>query len=458
MASIEKRETKNGEDRFVITVSNGYRIDGSKIREKRAVTLPADMSEKQKNKEINRIAYEFEQTVKNGLYLDGNKITLKQFVDKWEKIVTEAGTYAPSTWHIYHQRIHNRILPSLGHLKINKIRAHHILIFINNLRAGKVNNLAYYIPTKKMLKLLSAKSITYKSLGISNHIFSKLRKGEKTTQEYAVKVASYFNLPLSQAFTIEHVPLSNRTVKHHIDLLSTIFTAAVHWQVIEKNPVENIEPIKVKKKEIEILEGDDLLKFFTALETAPMKYKVAIYLAFDIGLRLSEVMGLCWEHLNEDNHTIKVEKARQHIANFGEVIKGPKTDSGTRSATLSDTVFAILIEYKEFQEENKRKYNDIWEDYEHIITHENGQKMSATGPSSWLTNFLRQNNLRHITFHGLRHSNASFLVSQNIDLPTLAKRLGHSDTKFTLSTYVHPIQSKDKQAANIMDSIYEQTD
>ena len=66
MASIEKL----GPNKYKIVVSNGYRIDGSKIREKKIITLSDNLTEKQKEKELNKIVVEFENAVKNGKYLD----------------------------------------------------------------------------------------------------------------------------------------------------------------------------------------------------------------------------------------------------------------------------------------------------------------------------------------------------------------------------------------------------
>ena len=181
---------------------------------------------------------------------------------------------------------------------------------------------------------------------------------------------------------------------------------------------------------------------------------MAVYLALDTGLRISEVMGLTWNCLDEYSHSIDIDIVRQYISEYGEVNKPPKSESSKRNITLSDTVFDMLMEYKQFQEENKKIYHEEWEDNKHIITHENGKKMFPNRPSVWLKSFLEKNNLPSVTFHGLRHTNASLLISQNINPATVAERLGHSDKEITLNVYTHAIKSKDKSAADVMDNIY----
>ena len=451
MASIEKL----GPNKYKIVVSNGYRIDGSKIREKKIITLPDNLTGKQKEKELNKIVVEFENAVKNGKYLDGNKINLKEFIDKWEKTVIEAGTYAPSTWHTYSNRIHKCILPALGHLKIAKIQPYHILAFLNDLKNGNINQNPQFRPSQKLIDILNNENKSaYKEIGISYKTFIKLKNGNKIANLDTVKHITDFYPTQKKLFDKIITPLSNRTIAHYQDLLSTIFSAAVHWQIIEKNPVLSIEKVKVAKKDPVFFDDILVVKFLIALESAPFKYKMAIYLALDTGLRLSEVMGLKWDKVDEITHSINISEVRQYISEFGEVIKGPKSDSGNRNIMLSDTVFNMLMEYKSYQQKNMEIYANSYISSEFIITHEDGKRMFPNRPSVWLRTFLKSNNLPHVTFHGLRHTNASLLIAQNINPATLAERLGHSDKDVTLNIYTHAIKSKDKTASELMNNIY----
>lgn len=402
MASIEKL----GPNKYRIVVSNGYRVDGSKIRERKIINLPDNLTEKQKEKELNKIAIEFENTVKNGNYLDGNKITLKEFIDKWEKIVTDSNLYVPSTWHTYHDRIHRCIIPFLGHLKIGKIQPHHIIAFLNGLRNGSIGQKVSYQLSNSLVDNINSQNDmqVYKIIGISYKTFSSLKHGGTVSDINIVKkVSDYYKLPYNKLFNTITEPLSNRTISHYESLLSTIFSAAVHWQVIEKNPVSSVEKIKVEKRSPIFFDDVSVIRFLTALESAPFKYKMSVYLALDTGLRISEVMGLKWDKINENTHSIDISEVRQYISDVGEVIKGPKSNSSNRNITLSETVFNMLMEYKNYQDKNKELYAETWEDYEHIITHEDGKKMFPNRPSVWLNKFLKSNNLPPVTFHGLRH-------------------------------------------------------
>ena len=80
MASVIFR---NGSYR--ITVSNGYTEQGKKIRKEITWTPPEGLSVKQTEKELLKVAHEFEQRVKNGTFLDGENITFSEFSVRWLK-------------------------------------------------------------------------------------------------------------------------------------------------------------------------------------------------------------------------------------------------------------------------------------------------------------------------------------------------------------------------------------
>ena len=90
----------------------------------------------------------------------------------------------------------------------------------------------------------------------------------------------------------------------------------------------------------------------------------------------------------------------------------------------------------------------------YVFLHEDGNAVYPNRPYVWFTNFLKRHNLPKITFHQLRHTNASLLISSGEDVVTVSGRLGHSDKSITLNTYSHIIRSKEAQVANKMDKFY----
>ena len=55
--------------------------------------------------------------------------------------------------------------------------------------------------------------------------------------------------------------------------------------------------------------------------------------------------------------------------------------------------------------------------------------------------------------NGLRHTNATLLISQNIDVAVVAARLGHAQITTTYNFYVHPIISHNRLAGNAIENL-----
>jgi integrase len=58
-----------------------------------------------------------------------------------------------------------------------------------------------------------------------------------------------------------------------------------------------------------------------------------------------------------------------------------------------------------------------------------------------------------VTFHALRHTHASVLISAGVDILTISRRLGHSKASVTLDVYGHLIGGADQAAANAIGSL-----
>lgn len=57
--------------------------------------------------------------------------------------------------------------------------------------------------------------------------------------------------------------------------------------------------------------------------------------------------------------------------------------------------------------------------------------------------------LPNIRFHDIRHTHASILISEGVDIVKISKRLGHANPKITLEFYAHLLPSADNDIADI---------
>lgn len=190
------------------------------------------------------------------------------------------------------------------------------------------------------------------------------------------------------------------------------------------------------------------------LESEPLKYKAIVYVVIYCGLRLGELADLEWSDIDFDNKTLSITKQLQYVPGKGIYeVDGAKTSSGNRTISVSPSVLELLKEYKQWQLEEKDKWGDKWVENDKLFTQDNGEPTFPGTPSSWFRKFIRRNNLPPLTFHQIRHTNASLLISQGVDISTVSKRLGHADKSITLKIYAHAIKEYDTTASEKLDDL-----
>ena len=76
--------------------------------------------------------------------------------------------------------------------------------------------------------------------------------------------------------------------------------------------------------------------------------------------------------------------------------------------------------------------------------------MCLATPSHWWSDFAKKCGIEGVTFHGLRHTAATYMIKNNVPISTVSGVLGHAQISTTLNTYTHVIEDTKKSAINIM--------
>jgi integrase len=251
-------------------------------------------------------------------------------------------------------------------------------------------------------------------------------------------------------------PLSSKTILEHHRLLRAMLHRAVYWQMIVSNPAERVQPPKTMKPKRKYYDDDQskiLLSNLMQLGENQIKYKVAIILTIFTGFRLGELMGLEWDDINFNDGIVSVNRSSQYLADKGVFTKTPKTESSIRDVAIPEFVISLLEEYKLWYEEQKSLYGDLWTNSNRLFVQADGKPMHPSTISKWFVKYVGQIGLPVINFHGLRHTNATLLIAQNIDVAVVAARLGHAQITTTYNFYVHPIISHNKKAGYALEDL-----
>lgn len=117
----------------------------------------------------------------------------------------------------------------------------------------------------------------------------------------------------------------------------------------------------------------------------------------------------------------------------------------------------LLKRYKLEQERERLERGDFWtsewSEHQRLFTAMDGRPMSRTHPEKALKKILDRAGLPRVTIHSLRHTNATLLITGDVDVRTVAARLGHTQTSTTLNIYAEAIQSAEAAAAEVLDDI-----
>ena len=79
--------------------------------------------------------------------------------------------------------------------------------------------------------------------------------------------------------------------------------------------------------------------------------------------------------------------------------------------------------------------------------------MRDTSISNKNIQFADKAGLPHIRIHDFRHSHASLLANEGINIQEIARRLGHSKIETTWDTYSHLYPREEERAVNILNKI-----
>lgn len=79
----------------------------------------------------------------------------------------------------------------------------------------------------------------------------------------------------------------------------------------------------------------------------------------------------------------------------------------------------------------------MWQRDEHVFTTVQGTPIGPTNLTRTSTVLLRKAGLRRIRFHDLRHSTATLLLEQGVELVVIKELLGHAHIGVTATVYAH---------------------
>lgn len=199
------------------------------------------------------------------------------------------------------------------------------------------------------------------------------------------------------------------------------------------------KPIHLKKPkpEIKIFTKDELQILLKYKNT---KYYVAWLIGITGGLRRGELCGL--KGTDYKNGSLSITRSVVPIPGEGKRVKSPKTESSVRTIALPEFACKYL-----------EKYIAKMDNPSNYLLTDRPSPLSPDTLSRRFSEYVADCGLEPRHLHCLRHTHASLLISEGVDVVAVAARLGQNKMT-TLKYYAHYISGSDSKTARLLDDFF----
>ena len=240
--------------------------------------------------------------------------------------------------------------------------------------------------------------------------------------------------------------LSARSVSYIARTLSAIFNQSIEDGIGTVNPAARPgRYIRTgdRREKIDFLTQDEGRVLLETARQHSMKFYSLLLTALRTGMRQGELIALQWGDIDWNGNFIEVRRT-----NWNGNITTPKSGKGRR-VDMSDQLATALSEHRRNLASEalaKGESMPTW-----VFPSESGAPLDVANLRKVFLNVLKKAGLRHVRFHDLRHSFASWLIGNGESLTYVKEQLGHHSIQITADTYGHLIPGANRQAVNRLD-------
>lgn len=408
-------------------------------------------------REAQRQVFLWHQEAEQGTLVSGNKITLKQTIQLW---IDDSDHLALTTRQSYQQKLdaYIRFAP-IGNTKLSALGAVDIENFLRSLANGKFATAKRKVLNEQIRALDKAKK--------QGDPLTGMKRIQLTAQLPKLDGFQYSRSVQRQCFALIREGLKwaaksdRKLVSRNVALDVTPPAAMTNAKRDAALPGNKGEKHGYK------LAHNDLMAIIEVAEKDRLRLRWL--LALDIGLRVGEVLGLCWDDFDEETGVLTVRRQVQHDVEAGGpcIVPRVKTPSGQREVPLPQYMIAEWKRHKRRQDREKR--SPFWKPYVYgghaydlVFTQQHGGVISQRLDATWWKKLLLKTKVEdpetgavkpveHVRRYVARHNAASRMVAMpNADMLSIAAILGHSSADFTLRKYSHALDEKKRAVISAM--------
>lgn len=312
------------------------------------------------------------------------------------------------------------------------------------------------------------KSITMQQLHEEYIRNKKVDTRESTVNQsasiYDIHIKDFFNgiqldkikLPILQSWknALGEKDLSLTTKKNIYSELRTMLNYAVKMEYIAKNPLDkigNFKNVSEIKKEMQFYTPEEFLKFIKPAkelaETGTIQdsgFYIFFMLAYYTGCRRGEINALRWCDIKGEE--VYITRSVSQKLKGEDRITPPKNKSSIRNIQLPTPLINALNSHK-------AKCKTLEGFSEECLVCGFDKPLRDTTLQKRYDLYAEKSGAKKIRIHDFRHSHASLLANNGINIQEIARRLGHAKIEMTLNTYAHLYPKEKERAIEVLNKI-----
>lgn len=249
---------------------------------------------------------------------------------------------------------------------------------------------------------------------------------------------------------------STSAIKKLRAALSAMFATAVEDGLLRSNPVQGVRiPPAVEREPEDTAKALTRAELAVLLEALPGDWRLFFEFLTHTGLRISEAVGLTWEHLDL-GESPRVRVREQFYRGKRRRLKSA---TGRRDVPLSPGMASRLLAHR--RDSYRSDKAPVFGSMRGTELHPSNIASRVLKPAGVRAGFLRPEATWRepgepeswLSFHTFRHTAASLLFEAGRNVKQVQEWLGHADPGFTLRTYVHLMDAGVGDAAFLDDAV-----
>ena len=319
--------------------------------------------------------------------------------------------------------------------------------------------------------------------------YVKIRCAPTTIRNYETYLKTYIRPALGkyrvsairhetvQRFILDlyHRRYARSTMVNMLAVVSCSMRYAKRQGWIQMNPAEDIdlpsprESAVLPSKQRDAIPKEVIARIF---ERFPEEHPshLPLMLAYHCGLRKGEVFGLAWDAINLEEGYLIVQRQMQRCRERQMwLLVEPKYNS-CRRVRLDPVIWDLLRRTREHQNKRRDHYGEQYkvtymdlqgclgeegDIVEMVITRDDGTFMIPEVVHNISLVVRKELGYDIFDFHSLRHTHATELCENGVNLKEIQRRLGHKNLEVTNRVYLHATDAMERESMEIMRKMYE---